>query len=527
MFHFVNQNGQRRGWQRRAWPRLAIAALITGAPFACTLTGEDLVPERVESRQVQPLEDAGGAGTTAGAGGAPAVCPSGLTCCDGDAACPEGFRCAAGICERAGCTAGEDLAGCELAPCSGPGCPEPPEPSASPTCTDGARNQDETDTDCGGGCSQRCSAGEACAVDSDCSSGVCGTDGCATGVGTCCQAPTCNDGVANGDEPVVDCGTPACGLCIAGEACTDDAQCESGACDETCRPLPGCDNAVLDGEESDVDCGGESGCARCADGDTCRAAEDCASGRCEDAVCTSCADAARNGDETDVDCGGESGCATCPTGSTCAVDGDCVTGLCRADRCVAPSCNDGVRNGTESAVDCGGSDASCPRCEDGAACALGGDCASGTCAGGRCVSCSDDVRNGAETDTDCGGPSLACARCQPGELCRVDGDCASNVCEDGRCCGGALGDCTRCAERLSRTIDCGAPLTGTDSTGVVHCTNFLQCLADNADVCVTRNAPGCSGDNLSDACPHNTYGGNAGTGLTRANLLLQNAGCQL
>jgi hypothetical protein len=63
---------------------------------------------------------------------------------------------------------------------------------------------------------------------------------------------------------------------------------------------------------------------------------------------------------------------------------------------------------------------------------------------------------------------------------------------------------------------------------VINCRNFLQCLASNPTVCPTRNAPGCSGDNqATDACPHNDYGGNAGTGLTRANQVLQNAGCQL
>jgi hypothetical protein len=63
---------------------------------------------------------------------------------------------------------------------------------------------------------------------------------------------------------------------------------------------------------------------------------------------------------------------------------------------------------------------------------------------------------------------------------------------------------------------------------VLNCRNFLQCLANNPAVCATRDAPGCSGDDqLNDACPHNDYGGNAGTGLTRVNQVLLNAGCQL
>jgi len=63
---------------------------------------------------------------------------------------------------------------------------------------------------------------------------------------------------------------------------------------------------------------------------------------------------------------------------------------------------------------------------------------------------------------------------------------------------------------------------------VTNCRNFLACLANNPAICPTRNAPGCSGDDqLNDACPHNSYGGNAGTGVSRASQVLQNAGCQL
>ena len=71
------------------------------------------------------------------------------------------------------------------------------------------------------------------------------------------------------------------------------------------------------------------------------------------------------------------------------------------------------------------------------------------------------------------------------------------------------------------------PAQGVDSTGVLNCNRFLACLTENADRCPTRSTPGCSGDNPTDACPHNTYGGNAGTGITRADQVLENAGCQL
>jgi hypothetical protein len=76
----------------------------------------------------------------------------------------------------------------------------------------------------------------------------------------------------------------------------------------------------------------------------------------------------------------------------------------------------------------------------------------------------------------------------------------------------------------------GSGIPAVDPTGIANCRSFLACLAQHTDVCTTRNAPGCSGDEQGpggDACPHNDYGGNAGTVVTRANHVLQNAGCQL
>ena len=110
----------------------------------------------------------------------------------------------------------------------------------------------------------------------------------------------------------------------------------------------------------------------------------------------------------------------------------------------------------------------------------------------------------------------------------TSGTAAGPACVSGRCCGGGQGDCTRCAERLSPAIDCGSPEAGVDPIGIDNCGRFLQCLADNPGVCSTRNAPGCSGDDqVNDACPHNNFGGNAGTGLVRANQVLSDAQCQL
>ncbi|WP_020536232.1 M43 family zinc metalloprotease [Lewinella cohaerens] len=129
----------------------------------------------------------------------------------------------------------------------------------APTCTDGIQNGNETGVDCGGP--------------------------------DCAACPTCDDGIQNGNETGVDCGGPDCAAC------------------------PTCDDGIQNGSETGVDCGGP----------------DCA-------ACPTCDDGIQNGNETGVDCGGPD-CAACP---------------------VAPTCTDGIQNGNETGIDCGGPD--CPAC---------------------------------------------------------------------------------------------------------------------------------------------------------------------
>lgn len=482
-------------------------------------------------------------------GSCPVACAAGSDCnesddCGPDLFCPAASRvCSSNSCQDGAQSGTEILADCGGGGC--PGCPAgtpcsveadcasgicgPDGECTEAACDDGRQNQDETDADCGGSCEASCANGSPCNDVSDCQSGVCNAGGCEPGTETCCQAPTCNDGVRNGNEPAVDCGSvQACGLCTVGEACTANGQCQTGICRATCQPRPLCADNILSGNESDVDCGGnDPACARCADRDSCRVDADCASGDCAGNLCISCSDGVRNGTETDTDCGGNNpSCGRCPDGDSCTATSDCATSPCNRGICTDVSCSDNITNGTETGVDCGGSDPTCRRCPDGTACALASDCSSNNCLGSRCISCGDGALNGTETDLDCGGADPACSRCAPGRECRIDSDCGSGACEDGRCCGGTLRDCTRCAQRLSPTIDCNSP--GTDSTGVANCGAFLQCLQDNALACPTRTTPGCSGDNqATDACPHNDFGGNAGTGVTRANQVLVNAGCQL
>lgn len=514
--------------------------------LACTL-GEDFEPNVVAPEQQVTAGNGPGGSLANGAAGASGTASS----CASDEDCGAGEACVDGACQQPeACTSLDEVSACPLQLCPGPNCPDNSSAScsddvqngdetgidcggscpdscaaAAPTCQDQQRNQDESAVDCGGSCANKCAQGQACREDADCSSPLL----CSPTTRVCTEI-SCADGQQNGNEILVDCGGGTCPGCPLGTACVNGSDCASAICAlGACRASPLCEDDEQNGTETDVDCGGpDPGCQRCADGATCSVDGDCARDDCAQGICISCQDSVQNGGESDVDCGGANpGCARCALGRDCALDRDCQSGNCSGGVCVAFSCDDNQQNGNETGVDCGGNGAGCARCPDGSGCRAGADCASGLCSGNVCVSCDDDTRNGVESDVDCGGAG-SCARCAPGLRCTADGDCASGACVDGSCCGGNQGDCTRCAERLSPNIDCDAPQAGQDSTGVVNCRAFLQCLASNPAVCATRNSPGCSGDNqAADACPHNDYGGNAGTGLTRANQVLQNAGCQL
>ena len=143
-----------------------------------------------------------------------------------------------------------------------------------------------------------------------------------------------------------------------------------------------------------------------------------------------CDDGILNGDETGIDCGGS--CAACATCDDGIQNGD-ETGIDCGGSCVAcATCDDGILNGDETGIDCGGSCAACATCDDGI---LNGDETGIDCGGScaACATCDDGILNGDETGVDCGGSCAACATCDDGIL---NGD------ETGIDCGGP--DCEPC-----------------------------------------------------------------------------------
>ncbi|MGC4064073.1 MAG: hypothetical protein QM784_05420 [Polyangiaceae bacterium] len=55
--------------------------------------------------------------------------------------------------------------------------------AATPSCTDGIRNGNESDIDCGGSCTAKCANGKACSVNADCQSSLCSQSVCTTASG--------------------------------------------------------------------------------------------------------------------------------------------------------------------------------------------------------------------------------------------------------------------------------------------------------------------------------------------------------
>ena len=171
--------------------------------------------------------------------------------CDVGKACVAGADCAEKVCDALVC--------------------------AAATPTDGVKNGSETDIDCGGGApAPLCAATKKCSLGTrDCASSIC-TAGA-------CVAPSPTDGVKNGNETDIDCGGGApAPLCGNGKTCVTGAtDCTSLVCNVTCQAPTGTDG-VKNGNESDIDCGGtNTGAPKCDPTYACGGNADCKSDGCD------------------------------------------------------------------------------------------------------------------------------------------------------------------------------------------------------------------------------------------------------
>jgi hypothetical protein len=147
-----------------------------------------------------------------------------------------------------------------------------------PSCSDGSKDGTETDMDCGGVACQGCGAGLSCTSNTDCAGGL----RCSSG--KCVTVASCTDGVKNEDETDTDCGGTTCtarcadgGKCLVSSDCGATSFCDT-ANGKICRPNT-CTDGTTDGGETDQDCGGP--CVGCASGKTCSVNSDCSSDNCK------------------------------------------------------------------------------------------------------------------------------------------------------------------------------------------------------------------------------------------------------
>lgn len=178
-----------------------------------------------------------------------------------------------------------------------------------------------------------CVAGEPSSIadDSDVpdDANACTADACTNGIPTHFPVPVgtpCGFGGGYCD------GTGLCANCLD-LVCPDGMECDPATI--TCIFID-CFNGILDGAETDVDCGSPD-CAKCTDGQGCLDAASCQSNHCVASLCAAgtCMDGIFNNaelGESDVDCGGPV-CEKCLSGKACKLNTDCQSGNCALSMC--------------------------------------------------------------------------------------------------------------------------------------------------------------------------------------------------
>jgi hypothetical protein len=189
-------------------------------------------------------------------------CSNGGKClCTAAKHCPQPSNtCKLAVCSRGRCqitTKGDD------APCPGGTCQSgqcQPDP-VDPTCTDGEKNGNESDVDCGGSCTDKCGNGKSCHGDGDCQSGRC----CGGTCRDCCPGTHCWQAFCNGSILTKEGICQSNGTCPAAEQenCDDGIGCTDDACD----PVNGCTHVANDSNcpINDQICDPEFGGCRCPD----------------------------------------------------------------------------------------------------------------------------------------------------------------------------------------------------------------------------------------------------------------------
>jgi len=230
-------------------------------------------------------------------------------------------------------------------------------------------------------------------ADDDCSFRACDVD-------RSCRMQHAESGAACDDAGGRVCnGEGQCVGCVSAADCRDDAlpACVAHRC-----VVEHCANGSEDDDETDVDCGGVD-CAGCDNGQACTDPADCLSGACVNAICAACSGK--------IDCPDGNYCASgvCvrqkPLGANCAdamecSSDSCVDGVCCESSCAAcHACNIGGSLGTCVALPNGSG------CDDGIFCNGTDSCNAGSCTDHSGYPCLD---NSSSCNDACDESTQAC-----------------------------------------------------------------------------------------------------------------------
>jgi hypothetical protein len=184
-----------------------------------------------------------------GSGGAPPACVAGAASCASAQDCSAEGECSQPTCEKGCCASTFAVAGalCSAGVCDGAGqcvecvqatdCPIQTTACLASACDGYACSTHSTVlgapcADSGGHVCDGAGHCVTCNISADCVSG----DACIQHV---CVAPTCTDGLQNGNETDIDCGGP-CAKCAIGDGCSVGADCQSGLCSAGICQAPTC-----------------------------------------------------------------------------------------------------------------------------------------------------------------------------------------------------------------------------------------------------------------------------------------------
>ena len=395
-------------------------------------------------------------------------------------------------------------------------------PAPANSCTDSAKDGDETDVDCGGSC-RACALGKICLAAADCQTGPCVNNLCGGG-----GSPDAGGGVDS--AAAIDATVPDLAIADLATApdlfagCMNNQQCASlSHAEGMCGPGNQC--VVTSCDPGYADCDGQGGngcevylqtdinnCGKCAAacGVVVNGMGACKAGACIIGGCTAgfanCDGLFATGCSTSV-LGDVKSCGTCgrvcmaPNGTPGCANGACIVASCNPG---FADCNMNAADGCEAAIaddpmNCGGCMKACMTPPNSVAA-----CANSTCAVGMCkfgyADCDHNLANGCEVKVaadvaNCGACAIKCPAVANATI-----GCDGGVCGIGMC-NALYGDCDMnpangCEKSLAMDpMNCGmcgkvcnfANATGACLKGQCGITKCDQGFAD----CDKNGANGC------------------------------------